>query len=379
MTDVEPAPERAAPSAPPALEHRPWTVQRVLRGGWRRTKLAVLGARDAALLPIAAGSGVLSSLHYAVASRVFDREHRAVVVGRRKYAAMERRLGEHSYLLRRNIHMLEKGLVMRPRRPVFAVDYIAPTVRAYREMLDLSRTQPELVDARELQWATDVLTEYFAVAGSHPTIDKVRAWWQELSPPESEGPTLAPYRRDLTGDPPVSLPALTELARRRRSVRWFDQRPVPRETIDAALAVAIEAPSACNRQPFEFRIFDDPEMVQRVAGIPLGTRGYGHNIPVVAVIIGKMRAFFSERDRHLIYIDGSLAAMSFILALEAAGLSSCLINWPDVADEERRMAATLGLEPDERVVMLVAIGYPDPTGSVPSSGKKSLDAYRRYA
>jgi nitroreductase len=275
--------------------------------------------------------------------------------------------------------MLEKGLVMRPRRPVFAVDYIAPTVRAYREMLDLSRTQPELVDARELQWATDVLTEYFAVAGSHPTIDKVRAWWQELSPPESEGPTLAPYRRDLTGDPPVSLPALTELARRRRSVRWFDQRPVPRETIDAALAVAIEAPSACNRQPFEFRIFDDPEMVQRVAGIPLGTRGYGHNIPVVAVIIGKMRAFFSERDRHLIYIDGSLAAMSFILALEAAGLSSCLINWPDVADEERRMAATLGLEPDERVVMLVAIGYPDPTGSVPSSGKKSLDAYRRYA
>ena len=299
-------------------------------------------------------------------------------MGRRKYANMEHRLGEHRYLLRRNVHMLEKGLVMRPRRPFFAVDYIAATVRVYRDMLALSSEQPDLVDARELRWATDVLTAYFAVVGPHPTIDKVRAWWNELAVPETDDRTLSPYARDLSTAPSVSLEALTQLARRRRSVRWFEDRAVPRELIDAAVAVAMESPSACNRQPFEYRIFDEPTMVQRVAAIPLGTRGFAHNIPVITVVVGKMSAFFSDRDRHLIYIDGALASMAFVLALEAAGLSSCVLNWPDVADEERRMADLLHLEPDERVVMLIGLGYPDAAAHVPASGKKSIDRFRRY-
>ena len=33
---------------------------------------------------------------------------------------------------------------------------------------------------------------------------------------------------------------------------------VPREGIDQAMRAAAQSPSACNRQPFEFRVFDDP-------------------------------------------------------------------------------------------------------------------------
>jgi nitroreductase len=357
---------------------RPWTLGLVRRGLRRRLGLVVGGVRDALLLPAAVRSEIASSLFYALASRAFDREHRAVIAGRRKYAEMEKRLGEHRYLLRRNIHMLEKGLVMRPRRPVFAVDYIAPTVKVYGAMLQLHADAPDLVDMRELKWAGDVLTAYFDIAGDHPTINKVRSWWTELPPLTQLGERLSPHERDLDVPPPVALEALARLAKRRRSVRWFERRPVARELIDGAIEVAMESPSACNRQPFEFRIFDEPDRVQEVASIPLGTRGFVHNIPVAVVIVGKMSAFFSDRDRHLIYIDGSLAAMSFILALEAVGLSSCLLNWPDVADEERRMSRLLALDADERVVMLIAVGYPDPSGSVPASGKKSIDRFRRY-
>ena len=80
----------------------------------------------------------------------------------------------------------------------------------------------------------------------------------------------------------------------------------------------------------------------------------------------------------MIYIDGALAAMSFVLALETLGLSSCMINWPDVEQQERKLARLLHLEPDERPVMQIAIGYPDPLGLVPYSGKKSLERIRRY-
>ena len=44
----------------------------------------------------------------------------------------------------------------------------------------------------------------------------------------------------------------------------------------------------------------------------------------------------------------------------------------------RTAARALSLEPDERVVMLVAYGYPDPDGMVPFSAKTPLDVVRRF-
>ncbi|HBS78218.1 MAG TPA: nitroreductase-like protein, partial [Pseudomonas sp.] len=74
---------------------------------------------------------------------------------------------------------------------------------------------------------------------------------------------------------------------------------------------------------------------------------------------------------HVVYIDGSLAAMQLMLALESLGLSSCSINWPDVEERERQLAKILGLTYQERTVMLLAVGYADPTGGIPYSDKKT--------
>lgn len=171
---------------------------------------------------------------------------------------------------------------------------------------------------------------------------------------------------------------LTALARYRRSVRWFQDKRVERELINKAVAVAAQSPSACNRQPFVFRIFDEPKMTARVASIPMGTAGYRHNIPVFVVIVGQQRNYFDERDRHLIYIDASLAAMAFIYAAESLGLSTCCVNWPDVDALERELAELIRLEPDERPVMCLALGYADPEGLVAYSQKKSVEQLCKY-
>ncbi|MDA6709794.1 hypothetical protein OSL02_26220, partial [Escherichia coli] len=78
--------------------------------------------------------------------------------------------------------------------------------------------------------------------------------------------------------------------------------------------------------PYEYRIFDDPELVKVVADIPFGAGGYSHQIPTIAVVIGKLDSYFSPRDRHAIYVDGSLSAMTFMYALDTLGVSSCVIN-----------------------------------------------------
>jgi nitroreductase len=109
----------------------------------------------------------------------------------------------------------------------------------------------------------------------------------------------------------------------------------------------------------------------------MGTAGYAHQIPALIVVIGDFSCFEHERDRHVPYIDGSLATMQLMLSLETLGLASCPINWPDIEHLERRMAARLHLEPFHRPIMLLALGYPDPTGGIAYSAKKTSEQIQR--
>ena len=320
-----------------------------------------------------ARSPVFASFYYAFFNRSFDREHRAVLVGRLEHdQSQSGESVETSSVLRRGTHRLEKGILSRPRRDIFAVSYIRETVGFYERAVQAHEADRELVPEEELRWAHDVLDKYFAITGSHPRIDAQRERFAGLPTPSfsTNGQPFRPYKRDLSVPPSVDYDDLLDLSKRRRSVRWFRQEPVPRELIRKAVDVGSLSPSACNRQPFEFRVFDDPELVRTVAALPAGTKGFHHNFPAIVVIVGELRNYYGERDRHIIYIDAALAAMSFVYAAETLGLSTCCINWPDIEEYEQEADEVLGLEPDQRPVMFMAVGYPDPDGMVAYSQKK---------
>ena len=71
-----------------------------------------------------------------------------------------------SYTLRRNTHRLEKEIISRPRRDVFATDYIGETVEHF--VAGARRCDGHFEPASELAWSRDVLVEYFAIAGASP-------------------------------------------------------------------------------------------------------------------------------------------------------------------------------------------------------------------
>ncbi|QDU58480.1 nitroreductase family protein [Aeoliella mucimassa] len=315
---------------------------------------------------------------YFVFSGTFRREHRAVLHGKLQHTSATKEADDQGsiYTLRRNVHRLEKGLVYRPRRDVFARDYIGDTVAIYQVLLQ----DPNERIAPLLKWAHDVLKEYFSVVASDPAIDPPREKFAALPPCSactSAAEEWIPYQRDST-PLNITIEDLEKLAWRRRSVRWYQDKPVPREVIDRAMEVAKLSPSACNRQPFEFRVLDDVELARKVGAIPMGTTGFSQNFPCLVVIVGDLNAYFSERDRHVIYVDGGLAAMAFQFALEVQGVGSCCINWPDIEPLEKKMAKALNLDYNHRPVMCISLGYPDPTGTVPYSQKKSLDEIRSY-
>jgi nitroreductase len=187
-----------------------------------------------------------------------------------------------------------------------------------------------------------------------------------------------PYAQSSVPAASVDYDELLGLARRRRSVRWFLPQVPDRAAIDRAIDVAAMAPTACNRQPYRYVVLDQPDLVVKAAKLAGGTTGYAEQVPALIVVLGNLGAYFHERDRHLIYIDASLSAMSLLFALETQGLSSCVINWSDVPQREAGMRKLLGLSHRERPIMLIAVGHADATGQLPYSSKKELDMLRSF-
>jgi nitroreductase len=320
-----------------------------------------------------ASNGFFSSLYYTFFSRKFYREHRAVLLGSLAYHRANKALLHSSALLRRNIHRIEKGLIMRPRREIFAEHYIAETVEHYIH----ASNSPSFCQA-ELTWANDVLNEYFSVCGQSSIINPAKAMFIAHMPSlqreallQNDEAKKVPYTHNNLPQSTIAYDQLLTLFQRRRSVRWYQQREVPMALIEQAVQAAKLAPSACNRQPFQFYVANDSTKACQVASCAMGTVGFADNLPCVITLVGDLACYPEERDRHVIYIDTALAAMQLMLALETLGLSSCPINWPDCEPNERALSEILQLEYWQRPVMLLAVGYADAEGGVPFSEKKA--------
>lgn len=346
---------------------------KVIKSSMTNSKILLLG--------ILSSNRIFGTLYFFVNFITYNREQYANLKGRFHYYVNLKRAMKSNVALRRNIHRIEKALLMKPLRDYFALEYIDETIDFYKKQADLYKENNGFIDVNELNWAYDVLTDYFKTVKTSTFIKKEKNKFENVDyKPDKklkEEEKMFPKVREM-GATPVKYEDLYKLSLRRRSVRWYDQKQVPRELIDKALLIARQSPTACNRLPFEYRIYDDPTLVKKVSKIPFGAAGYSHNIPMIVVLVGKLDSYFSSRDRHVIYIDASLSAMAFMFALETLGLSSSAINWPDFEPLEMKMQRTLKLKTDERPIMLLSIGYPDPAGKVAYSQKKSLDVLRSY-
>lgn len=310
---------------------------------------------------------ITSSLYYFLFNPTFMREHQSVLKGRIKYYESLKNIEDSCVLLRRNIHRLEKGLIMKPRRDVFGNAFIGETVNSFRLAIEQN-----VLQGNEGAWFIDVLSEYFDVVASSPEIDAARDEFHRVCKNSkiSNQSKSIPYSHNSIPKADISFEQLETLFRQRRSVRWYEDKAVDINLIRKAVNIATQAPSACNRQPFKFHTITDRKLVKEVADCAMGTVGFSHNLQTIIAVVGDLSSYPAERDRHVIYIDGSLVTMQLMLALETLDLSTCAINWPDIESREKMLDKLLGLRKYERTIMLLAVGYADPQGGIAYSQKK---------
>lgn len=188
-----------------------------------------------------------------------------------------------------------------------------------------------------------------------------------------------------------------EMMVRRRTVRDFSDRPIPREVIMECLRAAGSAPSGANLQPWHFVAIGDPAIKHeiRIAAEDEEREFYGHRAPkewleALAPIGTDSRKPFLEIAPWLIAVfsqpykrlpDGrrmkhyyatesvGIATGFLVAAIHQAGLAS-LTHTPSPMAFLNRI---LKRPASEKPFVLLVIGHPAENAMVPDIQRKTVD------
>jgi nitroreductase len=162
----------------------------------------------------------------------------------------------------------------------------------------------------------------------------------------------------------------------RESIRSYDpERKVDPVTLVRILEAGRLAPSAANRQPWEFLVVQSPAALERVR--PCYPRPWFQDAPhVLAVVGGRTEAWVRACDNYCaLETDLAIAMDHLILAADHEGVATCWIAHFDPP----RLREALLLRPDQEVYAITPLGYPCP-GFVPKGLKqrKPMEEIVRY-
>lgn len=189
---------------------------------------------------------------------------------------------------------------------------------------------------------------------------------------------------------------------RRRTVRDFSDRLVPRDIIETALRAANTAPSGANLQPWHFAVVSGPETKRKIreaaeaeerefyahraseewlaALEPLGTDEHKPFLETAPYLIAVFLQKFGElpdgrKVKHYYPVESTgLATGILITALHMAGLAT-LTHTPSPM---KFLNQILDRPKSERPFLLLVVGYPADDARVPDINRKSLEEFASF-
>jgi nitroreductase len=139
-----------------------------------------------------------------------------------------------------------------------------------------------------------------------------------------------------------------EALKTRRSIRVYEEKPVPRELIEEIIDTARLAPSSNNIQPWEFIVVTDGETRRKIADLT----DYGKFIARAGACV----VVFAKGVKRYME-DGSAATENILVAAHALGLGTCWVAGHKKAYAEP-IRDMLGVPEELKLVALISLGYP---------------------
>jgi nitroreductase len=159
----------------------------------------------------------------------------------------------------------------------------------------------------------------------------------------------------------------------RRAVREYTAEPVSQAQLEALIGLAIQAPSAMNRQPWSFCVVRDQELLQRISD-QAKAHLLKEGLPGSAA--DRFEQMLSNPDFHIFYhapalilisateedpwgrVDCALAAENLMLGAAGMGLGSCWIGFAEGWLQTAEGKETLEIPASHMPVAPIIVGHP---------------------
>lgn len=201
-----------------------------------------------------------------------------------------------------------------------------------------------------------------------------------------------------------ALAILEKILRQRRSVRQYETDAVPDALIVRLVEAAILAPSAGNRQDWEFTVVTSSDKKESMAhavqdtwsrllsdsdigGAAEGFQDYAKHFDwfaqapvVIAVSVKRPESFLSALLGEAAgavqggTVSAAMASQNLMLAAAAMGLGTCCLTGPLAAGNRLKDILQLGAR--RELVCLITLGYPAGKSTAPE--RKPVSEIMRY-
>ncbi len=160
---------------------------------------------------------------------------------------------------------------------------------------------------------------------------------------------------------------LMDIIKKRRSMRAYQDKPLPEEVVQKILEAARYAPSARNAQPLEYKVITNKAFAKKLSGgiseamkkegmslkAPPAVRlDYFYNAPLLIIITAPKKNTWGVHD-------GAIAVDHIMLYTTSIGLGSCFIGMARLIMQSPELVKELNITGDKTIVAAVVCGYPD--------------------
>lgn len=182
-----------------------------------------------------------------------------------------------------------------------------------------------------------------------------------------ESQSLECLERSIHGEFP-------EFIKSRHSVRQFSKTALKYGDVQNAVCLAMNAPSACNRQSCKVYYYQDSETNSKLAELIAGNTGFEQDAKAYLVLTSDMSAFYDAFERNQVYVDAGIFCMALIEALHYYGIASCVLQNGEFPERNLKFKEICGNIPEnEKIILFIAIGYYKKEVIFATSHRKKLE------
>ena len=151
----------------------------------------------------------------------------------------------------------------------------------------------------------------------------------------------------------TAMDALTAI-KTRRSVRKYTAAPVGEDTVKEILRCGMQAPSACNEQPWQFVVIRDKALLAKAGDINPYAK-FAKDAPVAILVCGDLRL---DKCQGYWVQDCSNCAQNMLLAAHALGLGAVWTGIYPLGERVEGFRKLCGLPQEVTPLALLVMGHP---------------------